>query len=201
MSMLSIVPIVEGHGEVEAVPILLRRILWDLQVYDIEPARPYRQPRDLVVKPAELEKHLRQAVRDRENVSAILILLDADKSPICEFAPRLLEIAASNTVLPVRIFFACKEYKAWFLGSQASLRGQCGICVGAENTLNPELRRGAKEQLEESMRGNRGYVEVDDQPTLTARMDLNMARQNCRSFDKLCRDVAWLVEQIRVRAT
>lgn len=35
------------------------------------------------------------------------------------------------------------------------------------------------------MEGSRRYVEVDDQPTLAARMDLDKAIERCQSFRKL----------------
>ena len=56
--------IVEGHGEVEAVPVLIRRIAWDLYPeLPIIVERPIRAPRNLVVKAGELERRVELAAR------------------------------------------------------------------------------------------------------------------------------------------
>jgi hypothetical protein len=52
---------------------------------------------------------------------------------------------------------------------------------------SPEEIRDAKGYLTRQMHGGRTYVEVDDQPALTEKFDLQLARQRCPSFDKLVR--------------
>ena len=55
--MPKIVTIVEGHGEVEAVPILLRRIVEAVAPNaNVEVVPPIRVDRYKVVKPTELER-------------------------------------------------------------------------------------------------------------------------------------------------
>ena len=39
---VKIIPIVEGHGEVAAVPVLLRRIAKRLNAYDVQVGKPIR---------------------------------------------------------------------------------------------------------------------------------------------------------------
>jgi hypothetical protein len=51
------------------------------------------------------------------------------------------------------------------------------------------------------MSGGRRYLEVDDQPALVAKMDLDAAREQCRSFDKLVRDLRGLVERLPTSPT
>ena len=41
---LKIQPIVEGHGEVKALPVLLRRLMTEAQVWGIDVGRPIRRP-------------------------------------------------------------------------------------------------------------------------------------------------------------
>jgi hypothetical protein len=189
----TIVPIIEGHAEVESVPVLLRRLLEQLNAAHLNVCRPFRVKRNRIVQEAEIERAVQQAERDREGVTAILIFLDADDDPPEQLAADLLRRARNVTRLPVAVALAVREFEAWFLGAKESLRGVRGIRTDAANPPDPESIRGAKERLSKNMPKSRRYLEVDDQPALAARMDLDMARRNCRSFDKFCRDVQSLV--------
>jgi hypothetical protein len=42
----------------------------------------------------------------------------------------------------------------------------------------------------------RRYLEVDDQPALAGKFDMDLARANCPSFDKFLREVGDLVDRI-----
>ncbi|MBM4466711.1 MAG: DUF4276 family protein [Chloroflexi bacterium] len=88
---------------------------------------------------------------------------------------------------------AKSEFEAWFLGSLESLRGVRGLAEAAVSPERPEDIRDAKGYLSRQMTGGRTYVEVDDQPALADRFDLQLARQRCPSFDKFIRDVESLV--------
>lgn len=179
---MALVPIVEGHAEVHSIPILMRRL-------GIDVAEPFRVKRNLIVKPGELERALQFTLRDREYVSAVLVLLDADDDCPAELAPQLLERCARVAAVPVSVVFAVREIEAWFLGGVESLRGQRGI-HGAAFDTDPEAPRGAKERLEALMNGT--YVDVADQPALMASLDVEAARLRCPSRDKLLRDLRGL---------
>jgi len=200
--MPNIVPIVEGKADVEALPVLLRRILeMDAGFSGIGVARPIRVPRSKIVRPNELERSLEQATRDRADVGAMLVLLDADDDPPCTLAPQLETRARTATHFPVAIVLANREFESWFLGSKESLRGCRGIRQDAAIPPNHETIRGAKERISQNMEGGRRYVEVDDQPALAAQMDIDTARRNCPSFDKLVREVERLVKEIRASSS
>lgn len=62
----AIATIVEGHAEVESVPLLLRRIFAQLGVTSVQVARPFRIKRNRVVKSGELERAISQTIRDRD---------------------------------------------------------------------------------------------------------------------------------------
>lgn len=177
---MALVPIVEGHAEVQSIPILMRRL-------GIDVARPFRVKRNLVVKPGELERAVALAVKDRSPATAVLVLLDADDDCPAELAPALVARCAAVTDVPVSVVFAVRELEAWFLGGIASLRGQRGVKPDATYDADPETRRGAKERVEALMAGS--YVDVDDQPAMMASLDLETARVRCPSFDKLMRDL------------
>lgn len=181
-----ILPIVEGQSEVQAVPVLLRRLLGDLACGDVGVARPFRVKRYQVVRPGELERAIRLGLRDRQGISAVLVLLDADD----EKDPRALEIELGRrcrtaTPLPAAVVLAQRELEAWFLGSKDALRGVCGIRPDANAPPHPEAIRGAKERLTRNMTDGRSYLETDDQPSLAAAMDLTLAAERCPSFARL----------------
>jgi len=186
---VTIVPIVEGHGDAEAVPVLLRRIFAQVQAYHVEVARPFRVKRNRVVKPGELERALLQAARDRTNAASVLVLLDADDDCPAKLGPELLARCQQTTNLPVAVVLANKEFEAWYLGAKESLRGLRGIRNSAVAPSAPEEVRDAKRALSENMEEGR-YLEVDDQPALASQVDISLARQRCPSFDKLVREVS-----------
>lgn len=176
----------------ESVPVLLRRLLAHLSAPHLNVCRPFRVRRNRIVQEGEIERAVQQAERDREGVTAILIFLDADDDPPVQLATDLLRRARNVTRLPVAVVLAVREFEAWFLGAKESLRGVRGIRADAANPPDPESIRGAKERLSKNMPRSRRYLEVDDQPALAERMDLDMARRNCPSFDKFCREVPTL---------
>jgi hypothetical protein len=178
---VSLISIVEGHAEEASIPILLRG-------FGVDAGQPFRVHRNKVVKPGELERAIQQAVRSRQNATAVLVLMDADDDCPARLGPALLARARTVTHLPVSVVLAMREVEAWFLGGIESLRGFRGIAADAVWDDDPERPRGAKGRVEELM-GRRGYVDRVDQPALMARLDIQAARLRCPSLDKLLRDL------------
>ena len=194
---LAILPIVEGQSEVESVPILLRRICDQMQAFNIQIARPYRVKRNKVVKAGELERAIKQGIRDRSNIGAIMLLLDAEDDCPAALSPELSERCRQTTNLPVAVVLAKIEMEGWFLGGKESLRGVCGIKQDAVAPPNPESIRGAKERLSKNMEHGRRYLEVDDQPALALRVNFDLTKRRCPSFDKFLREVQNLIKKIQ----
>lgn len=161
-------PIVEGHGEVPAVPVLLRRLIERGQVYQFTVASPIRRKRTELVAEASLRKSVELA-RLTPGCSAILILFDADDDCPSEIAPQL-EAWAKDAAggIPCAIVMANREYEAWFIASIESLRGKQRIREDADSHPNPETPRNAKGQLEKRMLAGSSYQETADQAPLTA---------------------------------
>ena len=193
---LVVAAIVEGHAEVESVPLLLRRIFAELGALNVQVARPFRVKRNLVVKPGELERAISQTIRDRVGVGGIILLIDSDDDCPKELAPQLLGRAKKATQMPVSVVLAVREIECWFLGSKESLRGVNGVTETAATPPNPENIRGAKEHLTQNMTRGRRHLSVDDQVSFAERFDLNLARQRCPSFDKCFRDVERLIHDM-----
>jgi len=188
--MLNIASIVEGHGEVEALPILVRRILTEADPgRSANICRPIRKPRDTLLRPGELEKATELAARKINRAGAILIVLDSEGEPPCQLGPQLLGRAQSVAAnLPVRLVLAHCEWEAWYLAAASSLSGHRGLNSPLVPPFDPEAIRGAKEWLRKNMSPSRTYSETIDQPAYANRFDLQAAR-NAPSFAKLCRDI------------
>lgn len=192
--MRRIATIVEGHGEVEAVPVLLRRLAKRLSPdFVVDAPRPIRIGRQKILKPGELERAIGLAARLAGTDGCILILLDADDDCPAERGPELLRRArGERTDCDIRVVLAKAEYEAWFLAACDSIAGRRGIAESAVPPPEPESIRDAKGWLSTHMPGDQSYSPRLDQPALTAVFDLDSA-QMAPSFDKLWRDVSSLL--------
>ena len=170
--------IVEEHGEVEAVPILIRRVAESLYPeLLVDTPRPIRVSRSQVVKAGELERAVELAARNIRGQGAIFILLDSDDDCPAQLGPELLCRARQvRNDLPIAVVLAKHEFESWFLAAAESLQGQRGLNGNLQPPNNPEAISGAKEWLSQRMDGNKRYSPRLDQPGLTARFDLNQAR-------------------------
>lgn len=188
--MARIVCIVEGRGEVEAVPILVRRIAAEMApgvILDVP--KPIRVARQKVVKEGELERAVELAARKCDANDSILVLLDADDDCPRELAGMILGRArTTRSDRSIRVVIAKMEYEAWFLAATQSIAGRRGIQEGLTPPQEPEAIRGAKGWLSRHM-PTHGYSETLDQPALTAVFDMQAAR-SAPSFDKMWRTVA-----------
>src|SRR5262249_46030957 len=156
-------PIVEGHGEVEAVPVLLRRLRDLAQAYPLEVAAPIRRHRNEFFEETLVRKAVQLALK--HNCQAILLVVDGDGNGDWprEQAPGILGWAQAEAARkPYAVVMAYREYEAWFLASIESLRGQRGIRQDVGSHPAPEEPRGAKGKLEELLVEGRSYSEMAD---------------------------------------
>jgi len=190
----SIFPIVEGHGEVTAVPELLRRLAFnEFGNYQLRVLRPFRLPRGKMTADRNLEKAVELGARklaNEEGAGGIFVLLDADDDCPAELGPRLLaRVAAVRPELLASVVVARAEYESWFLASAVALRGVNSVRADASPPDEPELIRDAKGFMERKLLlPGAKYSETVDQVSLTAAMSFIEAR-SCPSFDKLYRDM------------
>ncbi|MEY4511681.1 MAG: hypothetical protein RLZZ450_3803 [Pseudomonadota bacterium] len=190
--MIKIGSIVEGEGEVAAVPVLLRRLA-ALQSVEIEVARPFRIPRGKLVQERELGRVVEAVARTIGPGGPILVLLDADDDCVAQTGPALKRTAQlARPDREIAVVMPNREFEAWFLASIESLRGKRRVRHDATWVGDPESARHAKAQLQLRIDGPR-YSPTVDQAGLVAHMDLAMARSRSPSFDKLCRDVERLL--------
>jgi hypothetical protein len=196
MRKATIACIVEGHGEVQALPLLLRRIAAEVDpgVYLVVPP-PYRVNRSALLRPGMLEEVARIQV-DRVRVTGaggVFVLIDADDDCPADLGPRLL--ARVMTAQPdgrAAVVLANREFEAWFLAAAPSLAGHRELPEALESPQDPEAIRGAKEWLG-AKRAGRPYKETSDQAAFAAVFDMKAAREKSPSFDKFWREAERLL--------
>ncbi len=190
--------IVEGKGEEEAVPILIRRVAASLYPeLPIGKLPLIRVSRSKIIQEDELERVVEYLARKIRGRGAIFVLLDSDDDCPAQLGPELLcRARQARSDLPIAVVLAKHEFEAWFLAAAESLQGQRGLRNDFLPLNDPEGIRGAKGWLRQQLESGEAYRETVDQPALTARFDLDQARQ-ADSFDKCYRDIVRLLNELR----
>lgn len=181
--------IVEGDGEVEALPVLLRRLAqWRTAPNAIvNVMRPIRVRRDRFLRrDEEFSRYLQFASLQCGPSGWVLVLLDADDDCPATLGASVLQRA--KLIVPttnISVVLPNREFEAWYIGAASSLNGFRGLAVTHDDlAIEAERPRNAKGWLTQRMPSS--YGETTDQPAFAARMDLAMAFDRCRSFRKLC---------------
>ena len=188
--MLTIVPVVEGDGEVAAFPGLLSRIV--LEKHN-RPDVIVAQGKTGVVNAKgrpnlenKLEKFLQHA-QNKPDCDAILVLLDADNDcPVIlgqQLSQRCDQI---GTKCPVQVVCARRSYESWFLASLESIKGKSIIPYTAVLSDDAEDLPDPKRWLNDQRPPGQAYKETSHQAALSSFIDLDLAHKNSRSFRRLC---------------
>lgn len=186
--------IVEGEGEVQALPVLLRRLLHDTaSCYQVQVGPPLRRKQHEFHREDALQRAVRLAVL-QPDCAAILVVFDGE-----DVCPALVGVqvkgwaqAAAGSV-PCEVVVAFREYESWFLAAVESLRGHCRIADDAEAPTDPEARRNAKGELERFMPRGASYSPTIHQARLSNAIDLAQVHRRSRSFRKLVKAVGDLL--------
>jgi hypothetical protein len=180
--------IVEGDGEVAALPVLLRRVgEWRTPAAYTQILPPIRVHRDRFLnRDDEFRRFLLLAAAKCGDDGWILILLDADDDCPMELAETILERA--KQLVPHRrlsVVLPNREFEAWFIAAAESLIGCRGFSLDPTEDIDAEAPRDAKGWIKAHM-ASRSYGETTDQPAFSARINLEQAFGKSRSFRKLC---------------
>ena len=191
-----IASIVEGHGEAEAFPKLLYNIVLAIKpgTYPIV-LPPHRIPRDSLLNvPGAFENYVVKAFADAGPTARLIVLIDSDDDDPEDLATRL----AQRVPLQVRaeVFSVCvavREYESWCIASLESIAPLAGITNDTQVPENVEQIRGAKEWLRQRMPRGDSYKPTLHQAEFSSAIDIGLARQRSRSFDRLCRELQRLL--------
>ena len=196
--MTTIIPVVEGAGDVAAFPVLLRLILQQM----------YNRP-DIIVAQGnmvvrangrqnlenKLEKFLGHA-QNKPECDAILVLLDTDGECPVELAQRLLQRCEEiGLIRPVEIVCAHWTFESWFLASLETIKGQRGISEAAALSLDAEDIQNPKQWLTNHMPDGQAYKETLHQASLSSFIDIELTYHNSRSFRRLCHALELLLDR------
>ena len=202
--MPTIVPIVEGRGEIAAFPLLLRRLLAEeYGRFDLTIDRPLAANSwHNLLRAGGIERFLERAAL-RANAAGIIVLLDLDEADCAADLARELAARARGRGLhlPVAIVVVVQAYEAWFLASIETIRGrrvkgEAFLPDDIEPPPEPETIRSPKGWLKERLVPGRGYKEKDDMPPLTDLLDCAQVRQSCRSFRRLDHAIEQLIAAV-----
>jgi len=191
--MRRLVCIVEGKGEVQALPNLCARILVALSAHQwFVDKEPIRRPRSKLVdervkspkRPCR-EEEVRKAleIAAARHPDAILVTCDADDD-----CPRIWAESVVSTSVPSRptaAVMAVREFEAWLLWSRSDSE------LKAVKATDPDRIRNAKGKLEALVAG---YNPTTQQLALTRQIDIQRLRQRSHSFDKLVRTLGKLCD-------
>lgn len=172
------IPIVEGHGEQRALPLLIRRIFVEISPLTFPVVNPPIRVKSgsFLNDPDYFGKYVTYAADKAAQAGGeVLILLDCEDDCPATLGPALL--ARARTVrsdVPTTVVLAHREYETWFLAAAGSLRGCAGLAADLSPPADPELIRGAKEWLGRHM--DQSYDPIIHQAAFTARFDLTQAK-------------------------
>ena len=155
-----IASIIEGKGEVEALPKLIYNVVMALtpDSYPIV-LRPHRVPRDrLLTVPGLLEYHCERAFAEAGPNARLIIMLDADDDCPAELGPCLRQRIGSRFSGELfSVSIANREYENWFIASLETIAGEIGVIQDTQVPDNIEGIRGAKEWISRHMPSG-GYL-------------------------------------------
>lgn len=174
MGPFAIAPIVEGHGDVLAVRVLLHVLRPELQV-----CRPIRIHRSRIADSQYMRQYFGIAdanIKDAGNLGGVLVLADSDDDCPAELGPRLLGMAGDIIGhRQTEVVLAKRMFEAWIIGGRAA---------GMLQADDPEAIANPKGRLKTHL-GN--HSETVDQPSLTSRINPVAAAASCPSSAKLDR--------------
>lgn len=190
--------VVEGHGEAQAVPVLLRRIASELDpgtVLDIP--QPLRVAKDrLLRREGELTRTIDLLRRKVGPSGGLVVTFDADDDCPAVLGPRARTmVSATGLDVPFSIIIPRQEFEAWLVAGAEGLRGRRGLPADLVAPDDPEALRDGKGWL--GARMPRWYSPTVDQAALASAFDMERARQRSPSFARCWREVERLVRALR----
>lgn len=206
--MKNIVPIVEGYGEVEAMGILIRKILIHKGFPEVSVDKPFNAKGvGNLLQEETLRKFVRSALK-RPNCGGILLLRDSEcdcpKNIVQDLYKKIKDLLYPDISLEVVI--AKCEYEAWFLASLSTIRGER---IKGREGLPPSLSlpfnkveeiRDVKGWISEHLPFGRRYKETVDQAPMTSMINIDIASKRSRSFRRITHAIENLANFIKMES-
>lgn len=191
--------LVEGDGDLKAVPFLIRRLADASGFYDLTPCPNPIKCGEIpkLRKEGQLERFVQYACTRSESDSVILVVDCDDDCPVttsAEFAVRANPIA-QRFRKKVGIAFIQKEFETLFLYSLRELSvnypGHGWLLKDSDTVTDWTAVRGAKGELNRRMK-NYTYKETRDQVKFVSAINIENVALTCRSAMHLRRLMNWM---------
>ena len=193
--MTKILPIVEGDGDLKAVPELLRRVLHErLERYDVQ-VLPAQKRNELPKVRQEFRRYYLTALKED---APILWVLDFDCVDCIDHAREREELLSQARAIDPRgrleIVFMVKEFESLFLHDASVLQAAFPeFDDELELPAHPEAIRGAKEWISKNLPKGHAYKPTVDQVRLCAKLNLARLQQTSNSYARFEMAVANLL--------
>ena len=193
--MRRLLTIVEGDGDVRAVPILIRRTLEKNGIFDVGLLPTQRRGEYPSVK-KNFDDYFVAATKEN---SPILWIMDFDSKgydcPYREAAQLLDRAQALRPNWPLKIAFLMKEYEGLFLHDEQATRIVFpDIPKQVEFPKSPHEIRGVKEWISGKRPKGMAYKETVHQAKITAHLNLDLLHERSRDFAHIERAVLQLID-------
>lgn len=183
--MKRVLPIVEGDGDLSAMPVLIRRVAEAAGHHGIQVLKPHKRG-DLPKVRSRFDDFLGAALLEQ---APILWVMDYDCKE-CDDVERdlaaLVERAKQSHVdQPLEFAFFVKEFESLFLADRETTVAYFpDIPPTTRWPTDPESLRNAKGWLSEARPRGMAYKETMHQVRLAARVDLDRLRHRSSSFQR-----------------
>lgn len=193
--MKRILPIVEGDGDFDAVPELIRRVANDQGHFDLTVCRPHKRG-DLPKVRSRFDDYFRVALLEQ---CPILWVMDYDCSDCDNQAADVTDLKARALAVAknaqVEFAFMVQEFETLFLADhETTRRAFPDIDESTRFPDKPEGVRGAKEWLSKARPKGSAYKPTQHQKRLTSQVDLARLRLRSASFVRFELAVVALLE-------
>lgn len=189
--MKYLAPIVEGHGEVQALPALLHRIAnWCGYQGQLIVNAPIRvKSGSFLNDQAYFRKQVTLVTaKAAERAGGALILLDCEDECPAVLGPKLLAQASLvRPNVPIIVALAFREFESWFVAAVKSLHGLDGLPSHLTPPPTLDNLRDAKGWLGKHM--TNGYDPLVHQLDFVRAFDFGQACAS-HSFNRICQRVS-----------
>lgn len=183
--MNRILPIVEGDGDLKAVPVLLRNLLTLHGLHETQILPPHKRG-ELPKVTAGFDNYFRMALKEN---AAILLVLDFDcENCDCPYqeAEKLYQRAQSiRSNWPFKIAFLVKEFESLFLAETQAAKNVLALPPGTKFPDEPETIRDAKGWLSKALPKGSAYKPTVHQAKITAHLNFEQLRKTSSDFRHL----------------
>jgi Domain of unknown function (DUF4276) len=186
---VEIICIVEGDGEVIAIPRLLVRACQCFGLPLPKISRPIRVRRDQFInKDDSLRRHVALAKAKAGSTGHVFIILDADDDCPVDLVKNLFaKIASCASTERLHIILIEKELEVWFIEDIEQLKVKFNFDQEAIKPAKPTNIRDAKGWIKNHFK--QSYSEVTDPLKFVQQLDINLVHQNNRSMQKLIKSL------------